>query len=231
MDAVATIRPGPYDWLHFASRSGEAGRVWATEYRRHTPTVELSLLALEQLRRRDLAEGHTTLRKLARALANMDGVPTSMRRVLDRWYHGTAAYYFYCIEEFDRAERFMALAHDSVVEAISSADFLIMLAVHCQEFCLHQARIARNRRRWSDMRNHVEHARAMMLDRAPLCELRDGRPIFFSTLDRFFHSLKPLSPEERESIAGLVDERSRILLFDRFVRRLYSLPGFAISYP
>ena len=125
----------------------------------------------------------------------------------------------------------MRRAHEAVVGAVSSAGFLLLLAVHCQEFCLHQARIARNQGRWSDMHEHVHLARAMMLDRTPLCELRDGRPVFFSTLSDFLRSLEPLSPEEWEAVVELVEEDRRVPLFDNFVRRLHRLPGFAINYP
>lgn len=218
-------------WLHFAGRSGEAGRAWVAEYQRHAPFVDLSLDALALLRRRRLEEGHVSLEALAQALAGLEGVPATVRWVLNRWYHGVAAYYYYCIDDFDRARQAMNLAYEAVVDAISGADFLLLLAVHCHEFRLHLARIARNQRFWSDMHHHVELARAMMLDRIPLCRLRNGRSVFFSTLGEFFHSLEPLSPDERESIGGLVEEERRLPLFDKFVRRLHSLPGFAISYP
>jgi hypothetical protein len=231
MNAIADIRAEPYDWLHFARRSGEKGQAWVEEYRRYAPTVALSDRALEQLRWRRFEEGQAILHEFAHALETLNGTPDSMRRVLDRWYHGVSAYYFYCIEDFDHARQSMLLAHEAVVEAISEADFLLLLAVHCQEFCLHQARIARNRRQWLEMHDHVKRARAMMLDQVPLCERRDGRPVFFSTLGQFFRSIESLSSDERQSIRGLVEEDERILLFDRFVRRLYSLPGFAIDYP
>jgi hypothetical protein len=227
----ATPQAEPPDWLHFAGRSGEVGQAWAAEYRRHFPSVELSRRALALMHRHQIEEGHATLQEFARALEELQGIPSSMRSLMKRWYHGVAGYYFYCIEDFDQAQQSMCLADQAVVDAISESDFLLPLAVHCQEFCLHQARIARNRRRWTEMNRYLNRSRAMMLDLEPLCQTRQGSPIFFSTLGRFYSKLEPLSNPERESIQGLVEEGQRAWLFDRFVRRLLKLPGVAIEYP
>lgn len=220
-----------YDWLHFARRSGDEGSAWAAQYARLADTVELSRQALVHMQQRRLPEGCARLREYAGALEAMGEATPSLRCVLDRWYHGVAAYYFYCLEDFDRARREMELAHQAVVGAISEAGFLLMLSVHCQEFCLHQARIARNQRRWAEMRGCVERAGAMIVDGVPLCERRAGPPVFFSTLARFLRALEPLSAGERAAIRGLVEEDERRRLFDRFVRALYRLPGFATAYP
>jgi hypothetical protein len=220
-----------YDWLYFAARAGQTGREWAAEYRRHTAIVESSIVALELLRQGDLAGGKAALEQFAASVGMLPGIPVSMQAVMGRWYHGVAAYYFYRIGEFGKADEAMCLAHDAVAQAISESEFLLMLSVHCQEFCLHQARIARNRGQWAEMDSHIAQARAMMKDEQPLCAVADGSPVFFSTLENFFRSLEPLSPEEQQAIRGLTDKQERQRLFDRFVRRLVRLPEFAISYP
>lgn len=226
--------PG-HDWLHFAARCGEEGRAWAEGYRRHRAVVRCSDEALALLRRRRTEEGHAALVRMREALAALDGdaegVAESVRCVLERWYQGTLGYYHYCRDEHDAAQHAMERAHAAVARAISRRRFLLPLANHCHEFCLHQARIARNRRWWEPMFARVEEARQMIEDRWPLCETDDGERIFMSTLRDFFLSLGELSDEERQALDLFFDERARRQLFDRFVRRLYALPGFAIPCP
>jgi hypothetical protein len=220
-----------YDWLYFAARTGKPGWEWAREYQHNAGMVELASQALEHLRRGDLPGGRAALQQFAASMACLSGIPVSMQAVMRRWYHGVAAYNFYLTGEFDKADQTMCLAHDAVAQAIKESDFLLVLSVHCQEFSLHQARIARNHRQWPKMWNHIAHARAMMKDEEPLCSFADGSKVFFSTLDNFFQSLEPLSIEEKIAIRGLTDRKERERLFDRFVRRLVRLPEFAIAYP
>jgi len=225
------VDSGHCDWLHFAARTGEAGAAWAKQYTRYIPIVELSNTALELLRSRQMEQGQAKLQEFLLAVKGLDGIAPSMRAVMNRWYQGVAAFYLYCIEDFDGADEAMLLAHEAVVEAISESGFLIMLSVHCQEFCLHQARISRNRQRWQEMHGYIERARAMVMDNTPLCDMKNGQSIYFSTLCRFFESLQPLDAREQAAIRGLVDKEERTRSFDKFVRRLVRLPDFAISYP
>jgi hypothetical protein len=225
------VDSGRCDWLHFAARAGEEGRAWAEQYRRYVSIVELSNTALELLRDRQLELGRATLQEYLIAVEGLEGIAPSMRAVLNRWYQGVAAFYLYCIEDFNGADKAMLLAHEAVVEAISESGFLIVLSVHCQEFCLHHARISRNRQRWQEMHSYIERARAMVMDSAPLCDMKGGQSIYFSTLCRFFESLQPLDAREQAATRGLVDKEERTRSFDKFVRRLVRLPDFAISYP
>lgn len=228
-------RTGGYDWLYFAARCGEEGLAWAEVYRRQRPLVRLSDEALDLFRGRRIDEGRASLERMAEGLAALDavpdGAPLSVRCVLERWYQGTLGYYHYCCGEHDLAQQAMDAAHAAVSQAIARRRFLLPLANHCHEFCLHQARIARNRRGWQEMFARVEEAREMIEDRRPLCELEGGEEIFMSTLRRFFASLGELTQPERQALDLFFDETLRRRLFDRFVRRLYVIPGFAIAYP
>ena len=217
-------------WLHFAARSGEAGRAWTDAYRCHLPLVERSDQALAYLRRRRFGEAEAELRRCAAELAGLPAFPSSVRWVVERFFYGSLAYLRYCLGDLDEAEQLLRRADEALVAAIRDAGFLLPLAIHCQELCLHQARIARNGRRWPEMHAHVERARAMVLGRAPLCDLGEGRSIYFADVCRFFRSFS-MSPAEEETIRGVVDDGERLRAFDRFVRRLYRLPGFAIQYP
>ena len=228
-------RTSGYDWLHFAARSGEEGRAWAELYRQHRPLVRRSDEALDLLRRRRIDQGRASLDRMAEGMAALaaspQAVPDSVRCVLDRWYQGTLGYYHYCRDEHDAAQRAMDLAHAAVSRAISRRRFLLPLANHCHEFRLHQARIERNRRGWKEMLARIEEARGMIEDREPLCELPGGEKVFMSTLRRFFEGLGELTAAERQALDLFFDDDLRRRLFDRFVRRLRVLPGFAITFP
>lgn len=208
-------------WLHFAERSGPEGREWAEGYGRHFDKLELGTLALTHLREGNLEQGEGLLRDF---ISEIEGVPAaesaSLRAVLDRFRHGIEGYYFYCKREFVSAQQSMCLAHDAVARAISTADWLLLLAVQCQEFCVHQARIARNEQRWPRMQACISQARAMMSDRLPLCETEDGKKIWWSSFQPFFDALAPLTAEETRYARTLMDPQERERLFDQFVRSM-----------
>lgn len=227
---------GSGDWLHLAARAGEQGRAWADVYRRYSGLAQASNEALDALRKRRLAAGVDRLERLRDELDSLRSAPRSVRHVLDRFYYGVLGYLFYCRGDLDRADRAMRQASRAVIAAICRQPCLMPLANHCHEFCLHRARIARNGRRWEQMEELVSEARAMMENRRPLCVLADGREIFYATLAEFVASLDSLADDsnaegEGESVDALVDDALRLRLFERFVRRLYALPGFAIIYP
>lgn len=221
----------PCDWLHFAERTGKEGQQWALTYRNHLSKVALSDRALHVMRKGDLKQGKDLLEEFARQLDSDPAEDYSIRAVLDRWYHGVAGYYYYCSGHSTLARRSMDQANASVMKAIGSASWLAMLAIHCQEFCLHQARIARNQRDWHEMHTQIARAQAMMEDRIPLCETADGRNISFASFNDFFAALAPLSPEESEVANKIIDHKNRIDLFDRFVRGMLKFPEVAIQYP
>jgi hypothetical protein len=228
MDAPASQ---PYDWLHFAARSGAAGARWAAKYRRHGTTVMLCDEALRHFRQRRPEDGREALREYERAIRAEGAVPRSMRGVFRRWYHGVAAFERYCAGEFDDAAAEMERAHEAVVDAVSRDGFLLMLTVHCQEFRLHHARIARNRLRWDELDAHVRHARAMTTDEIPLCRLHGGEPVYFASVGGFIGSVPDPAPAERSAAGEMLDEARRLSLFERFVHRLYTPPDLAIQYP
>jgi tetratricopeptide (TPR) repeat protein len=218
------------DWLHFAQRTGEAGTLWAIAYLRHLSKVELSDKALALMRKGDLEQGKRELEHFATQLANDPAEEVSVRSVLWRWYYGVEGYYLYCTGDFEQARLAMQRAHEAVRSAISSAEWLAMLAIHCQEFCLHQARIARNQRNWPEMHAQIARANSMMRDELPLCDAGAGREIYFRSFERFFSSMSPFSAEEADIVSRIVGREQRVRSFDQFVRRMLRLPEFAIDY-
>lgn len=219
------------EWTHFVGRQSAEGRDWVADYARVRPIENACARALGLLRRRQYDAGFDELSKVEQALEPIGAGQEVTRHVLDRWYYGVLAYYHYCKEAFDRAETLMTAAHQAVASAISRGRFLMPLANHCHEFRLHKARIARNRRDWPAMRRYVDQVRDMMEDRRPFCDLDDGSPVYLSSIRDFYRSLGALTPSETQALSSLLDDQRRRLLFERFVHRLYVLPGFVIPYP
>jgi hypothetical protein len=216
--------------LYFTARTGAEGLAWATEYRSHRAILELTNHALDRMRGGQLDKGWGQLKDYRNAIDSLVGIPNSMRAEMYRRYHAAAGYYYYCIENYELAHRAMCLAHEKTVEAIHECRFLVMLAIRCQEYCVHRARIARKHRRWAEMHELIGLGWAMNTNQAPLCQLPDGYSIFFSTLIPFFHSLEPLTEEELLAIHRWTDDSERDQIFDRFVRLLIRRAGAALDW-
>jgi hypothetical protein len=153
-----------YDWMHFAERTGDAGKKWVQDYRTHTPKLEIGKTALHFMRDGRMKEGERCLAEFRVEVERVCTEPISIRAVLDRHRYGIEGYYFYCLRDFSKANQAMCLAHAAV----------------------HQARIARNQGRWREMQSYIAQARAMMCDRLPLCRTDDGREILWSNIGEFF---------------------------------------------
>lgn len=210
------------DWLYFAQRTGRAGQEWAENYRCHLPKLEVGKRALELMRRGQIERGGELLQEFIGLVGTACNEPSSIKAVLGRYTHGIQGYYFYCRGEFASAKEAMWLAHENVARALSTADWLRLLAVHCQEFRLHMARISRNQNRLPEMQAYIGEARAMMSDGLPLCETEDGRKILWSGFKPFFDTLQPLTPEETREANTLLDPNEREYLFNQFVRNMLS---------
>ena len=154
----------------------------------------------------------------------------SILHVLGRHYHGVRAYGLYCLEDFGRARQELLSAEEAVREAIEIDRYLLPLASDCHEFHLHHARLARNQRRWSEMHEQIALVRGMVTDQVPLCRLRDGSPVSYSTIRVYYHPRSPI-PEEAQHVARpFLDTELRCRLFEQFVVGLYSIPGIVIPY-
>lgn len=217
-------------WLSCVASSGDAGRSWAEEYQRpeHAELEQMSLRSLSALRLGQLSDGKEILDRLADRLRRIETMRPSIRHVHHRWYYGVLAFHEYCVSKLEAADRALQRAHREICAAIEEEPFLVLLANHCQEFRLHQARIARSRLRWHEVRKYVEEAWHMTEGRLPLCVLSDGTPIYLSHMKRFYDSL-PVDGRD-QSLSELFDETIYRGLFERFVQRLYVLPGFVIPY-
>jgi hypothetical protein len=222
-----------FDWPHFVARSGAEGWSWIEEYRRpeFQQIAGAAHQALFLLRGRQLDAARGCLAEAEAGLRSLRGATASILRVVERFYYGVLAFQQYYAGDFDGAAISLDRAHEAVAAAIGDRRFLLPLANHCHELRLHHARVARNRRRWPEMWSHIAEARAMMEDQLPLCVLDDGTAVDFSTLCAFYSTLPELNADEAEFLAGQLDARLRLQLFERFVQRLCAIPGFVILYP
>ena len=151
----------------------------------------------------------------------------SISSAADRSYYGALGYHFYSQRAFDEADDSMGRAQLAVVQTVDRRRWTMGLAYDCLEFELHRARIARDRCRWDDMREHAEATAAMRAGRRPFCVLSDGAQVGLLDLRRFYGSL-PLTEEDRELVGRLVEEPPRE--GERFVRAMFRLSGFVIEY-
>jgi hypothetical protein len=219
-------------WYHFIARSSLEGKRWVEEYRSEQwRLAEMSDHALQQLRRQQLREGKDLLDQVASRLEETDGIRPSVLLVLQRFYWATLAYYHYCIGELDQAERLLDRAQQAVVSAIETEPFLLPFAMHCHEFRLQNARVARYRRRWHEMRERLQEVRGMLENQLPLCALTDGRPIYFSNIVEFLRAIPSLDAEELESLRFFLDDEHRREYIQQALMSLYVLPGAVIQYP
>lgn len=220
-----------FDWQYYTARSGAPGQQWLREFRqpRHSELAGRINEALRLLHRRHVEPAWQHLEAADNVLRSLADVRPSIVHVLGRMYHGVLAYYFYAIRSFDAAQQELGAADRCVREAVSCDRILLPLALDCPEFRLHNARIARNRKRWAEMHRYIEIVSGMIENRIPLCELADGTSVDYDVLERHYHGLS-LDPEARERLVPILDPDQRRHHFDRFVMEIYLLPGFVIPY-
>lgn len=224
-------------WLYFAAVSGERGRAWEQEFRRPESfgIVDLTVRALPLLHRRQfeparrlLAEAETALEALRERAPE---IRASILFVLDSLYYPLLALHDYRVGELAPAERNLERGARALASAIEMEPFLVPLAYRCAEFELHHARIARDRRRWEEMRRHLDRALAMIRGSHPFCGLPGGADITLAEVQAFFRGLPPVAPEMERFSRQLTDDSTRHHLFDLFILGIYALPGFVVAYP
>jgi len=219
-----------YDWDYLVSRSGDEGRAWTLEYARpeHVAVAKGADEALALCLQRRFESARALLEDTGARLAALHGARASIVHVLERWYHGVSAYHAYCIEDYELAQQGLVLAAEAIRAAVDQDRFLAPLAHHCHEFHLHHTRIARNRRRWPEMREHLGIVRAMLENSAPLCVLGDGTRVDYVMLARHCAALPEIPAEAQASVSFFSDQAARSRFHERFLLALYLLPGIVI---
>lgn len=230
MSRVAVSDYSQLPWTSFVALSGEEGRRWLTDYRRCEALSHRSQESLALVRRKQPDEARKLLARAREEIDSLTMDDPSFRSVLDRWYYAALGFYLYSLDAADEADQAMAAAHEAVATAIGCRRCLLPLAEHCFAFRLHRGQIARNARRWTDMEAHLAAIRAMMYGESPFCILRDGTPVWVSTIKEFYSSLSATTESERETIASLLDDGVRLPYLTAAVRDVYRVPGHVIQY-
>jgi len=220
-----------YNWLHFIRKSSPEGARFAEQFQQKTvnhPDLAFGAVAFFQKHQPD--EGIKVLDEYKLLIREQETERELIDHVLLRWYYAALAYYYYCQDSYEEALNCLELAQRCLEIAINAHAFLVVLATDCEEFCLHKARVARNLRRWKEMKEHVAIARKMHEGTAPLCTLPGGSEVRFQDVKDFYLSIPDLKPDEVNSLRAIMDTNYRLSLFEVFVQRMYVLPGFVIVY-
>lgn len=221
-----------YNWGAMIAASGAQGRSWLESYQRDQGSITLWVReSLGRLRDRRIDEGWKLLQCARAQWIPLRATNPAVFHALGRFYHGGIAYYFYCVEDFARAERWMRRAQWSIAQAISTAPFLLPFAALCMDVPLKLVQIARARHRWSEMKEKVAEVREITDDRRPLCALRDGTLVYHSSVGEYLCTLSGLDESHGDAVRYLQDPEFRREVVDRILRGLYLLPGFVLSYP
>ena len=219
-----------YHWFDFVQMSGTEGRRWVAGYARVQPLVKQILAPLELLRAGELETGSERLARAGQALAGREFEDPSLRALLDRWYYGVLAFAHYARDEHDAADACIVRALDALVEAVRLRGCLLVMVDDAFELVLHRARIARNRRRWAEMWQHLDTADALRGGRRPYGEFGDGSPVWVSTLVDHLDNL-PVPPEAQPVLRRLQDPDERRRATENSIRTVVRLAGFIIPHP
>lgn len=219
--------------LDYLTLCGEEAERWLAEFCAPESTwIRREILRAHQhVRRHELARSAAILSAVERKLAAKDTEFHSIVRLLYRYHHSIKAYHHYVTGDLESAQADLLAARDEVLAVINLHAFLRPLALHCIDFTVQQARLARRENRWRDAKRHIEAVRDAYADRRPFCTLDSGAQVMLSDLRTFFAAL-PLNPEQRERVSILlgddmpVDER-----IDRLEELIFALPDLVIPYP
>lgn len=229
----ANARPVSLDPFFVVSLCGPEAERWMEEYRQEEicTAVRWSEAAVSALRRRRLSEGEDLLARVADRLRLLESrIRPSLYYVLLRWYTSALAYLQYCRDEMEQAHASLFEARDAVSAAVERRSFLTILATHCYDFRLQHARIARNCRRWEEVREHIVTGRKMLESREPLCRLANGEGVYLRQVDLLGKAIEKRLGGSNQELRYFFDPQTRREIFERFVRDIHALPGFVILH-
>ncbi|HEU4558188.1 MAG TPA: hypothetical protein VFS20_10075 [Longimicrobium sp.] len=226
----STPCPSRYRWFDMVRMSGAEGRRWVAEYARVQPLVTQVLAPLEVLRKGDLATGGEMLERASEALQGTCFEHASLRAMVERWYLGVEGYAHYTRNEYDQADACMRGAVERLGDALAEHAFLMPMADDAFMLVLQRARIARNRRRWAEMWEHLDTCAALRDDRRPYAALAGGTPLMLSIMVDWFGAL-PAPAHAQPLVPHLQDAYERRLNTEFTLREVVRLSGFAIPHP
>jgi hypothetical protein len=217
------------DWAHFIARSCAEGEalVKVMSLPENREFLSCQRKALMLLRRGNLEDGFELLIDSGGYLDLISGV---LSHILNRHHLPVLAYYCYCKEDFGRAENLLDRALEHTRRAIDGQRFLLPLAESAIEFQTQRVRIAREERKWEEMRRRLDVLEGELRDQIPLFTLDDGTIIKVRELKSYYERLD-LSDDERGRLVYILDDTYRSRTAERIRDKMFCLPGFVIGYP
>ncbi len=217
----------------FLKACGEEACRWLAELQNdETLKIRRRLTSgLEALKQFDLKTGEGLLSAADQEIRLRDTDLLSINHLLQRYRFASLAYYHYLSGDLAKAKLALLGAHDEVRKAISLNGFLIPLAIHCTDFIIQRARIARRECQWREAQRHIWMIRDIYSNIRPLCVLDSGRPVRLPDIREFYASL-PLDEEQRAQSRRLIGDNipvpERVEYLEEMV---FSLPDVVIPYP
>ena len=206
------------EWLHGAVCGGGQAIGWIEQYQSYSDAMEIGFAALRLMREKELTKAESLLSTFLEETAATPGERPEMRAMINRYRYGIESYYCYCRKNYEGASLLLGRAEEAVCQAVNQTKDLMVLAIDCQEFCLHRARIARNQARWPEMYALITQARDMMDSKIPLCSFEGGKQLFWSDLEDCLNAFENPDASARKVIDALTNRTQRQKAFDGYVR-------------
>jgi hypothetical protein len=214
----------------FLKFTGEDGCRWLAELQDVKIRMRLTR-ALDILKTFDLKAGADLLAEIDEEIHTRPAKLHSVSYFLQRYRWTALAYYHYLNGELETAKTDLLNAHEQVRALITCHQFLIPVALHCTDFIIQRARLARRESQWKEAERHIWMIRDIYAGVRPFCVLDSGRSIGVSEIREFYASL-PLDEKEREQslkvIGDTIPLAERITYLEEVV---FALPDVVIPYP
>jgi hypothetical protein len=226
----ASLEKG-YPWNDLVSLSGREGCAWIATYNERGQGIANALdEALVHFRRGYLDEGKSLLdcAEVHRQMIRAEW--PCIFHVLGRYYHGALAYYEYLTGDLAEAEEQMDMVSDAIGKAIGIHRFLLPLAPMAIDVPIQKARIARSRRDWRAMEQHLKTMYMMETGDRPLCLLSGGAAVDYSLLRRYFEG-KDFPERYAAVVQRLLHLHTRLREFRRLTNKLYLIPNLVTISP
>ncbi len=217
----------------YLSACGEEARRWIAEFEGPANLeLRLDLLqTLRHLRAQHISAGATLLADIESRLSTREPGSESVDRFLWRYFFAARAYLEYLQGDLEAALSSLADADEGIRWIISREGFLLPLAIHCTDFIIQRARIARRAGDWGGVQRHLRSLRSVCEGTQPYCVLGPGRSVGQHDLKRFFAALDLDDRQKVQAESFLQGNLSAVEMTARIAERIFALPDMVIPYP
>jgi hypothetical protein len=210
-------------WMLMVESGGHQGTAFIGDFRaRLGKAYSLCVEALATLRQHNLG-----VSRLEVARDNLRAVQPLMARndvatlLLARFFWGTTAYYYFCLNDMPQAEVILDRAGESLRRAIDSEHCLIPCALLNSDIPLQHARIARRQGNWPRVVAELSLLSDFESGRRPLQLRSDGTSVTYAFIEAMCCLGLDLKGSEGQAVRDYLDEGYRIPQLDRWIRSFY----------